>query len=94
MLNAGLLDEVRTLLEKGYAPELKSMQSIGYRHMTDFIQGRLSWEEAVRTMKRDTRRYAKRQMVWFKKDPEIHWLAPDQIETAKQLVKDFLSITE
>jgi tRNA dimethylallyltransferase len=94
MLQAGLLDEVRELMEKGYGPELKSMQSIGYRHMADFLLGRLPWEEAVRTMKRDTRRYAKRQMVWFKKDPDIHWLAPDQIETMEQLVKGFLSKTE
>jgi tRNA dimethylallyltransferase len=90
MLNAGLLNEVRMLLEKGYAPELKSMQSIGYRHMVDFIQGRLSWEEAVRTMKRDTRHYAKRQMVWFKKDPEVHWMGPDQLPEMQGLVEDFL----
>jgi tRNA dimethylallyltransferase len=90
MLNAGLLDEVRALLEKGYAPELKSMQSIGYRHMTDFIQGRLDWEEAVRTMKRDTRRYAKRQMVWFKSDPGTHWQAPDQIPEMRLLIDAFL----
>jgi len=90
MLRAGLLDEVRGLLEKGYTPELKSMQSIGYRHMADFLQGRLPWEEAVRTMKRDTRRYAKRQMVWFKADPEIHWLAPDQLEEMRGLVGEFL----
>jgi tRNA dimethylallyltransferase len=90
MLKEGLLDEVRKLLDKGYAPSLKSMQSIGYRHMVDFIQGHLSWEEAVRTMKRDTRRYAKRQMTWFKTDPDIHWVAPDRIEEMKQLVKTFL----
>jgi tRNA dimethylallyltransferase len=89
MLQAGLLDEVRTLLEKGYGPELKSMQSIGYRHMVDFIAGRLDWQETVRTMKRDTRRYAKRQMVWFKADPEIHWLAPDQLTEMRELVEGF-----
>lgn len=90
MLQAGLLDEVRELLEKGYAPELKSMQSIGYRHMADFLHGRLNWEEAVRTMKRDTRRYAKRQMVWFKSVPEIHWLVPDRLEEMRRLVGEFL----
>ena len=90
MLQAGLLNEVQILVEKGYASELKSMQSIGYRHMVDFIFGRLDWQEAVRTMKRDTRRYAKRQMVWFKADPEIHWLAPDQLSEMRQLVEAFL----
>lgn len=90
MLREGLLDEVRKLLGKGYAPSLKSMQSIGYRHMAAFIQGRLSWEEAVRTLKRDTRRYAKRQMTWFKTDRSIHWLAPDRIDEMKQLIDAFL----
>ena len=89
MLQEGLLDEVRKLLGEGYAPSLKSMQSIGYRHMVAFIQGRLSWEEAVRTLKRDTRRYAKRQMTWFKADTDIHWLAPDQIEEMKKLIATF-----
>ncbi len=90
MLDAGLLNEVRMLLEKGYAPALKSMQSIGYRHMVEFILGHLTWEEAVRTMKRDTRRYAKRQQVWFKTDPEIHWLSPDQLDEMRGLVEEFL----
>ena len=90
MLREGLLDEVRKLLDKGYAPSLKSMQSIGYRHMVAFIQGRLTWEEAVRTLKRDTRRYAKRQLAWFKADTDIHWLAPDQIEDMKKLIDPFL----
>ncbi len=90
MLQEGLLDEVRRLLGKGYAPSLKSMQSLGYRHMVEFIKGHTSWEEAVRTLKRDTRRYAKRQMAWFKADPDIQWLAPNRIEEMKQLIDPFL----
>lgn len=90
MLREGLLDEVRKLLDDGYAPSLKSMQSIGYRHMVGFIQGNSSWEEAIRTLKRDTRRYAKRQMVWFKTDTDIHWLEPDRTEEMKQLIDSFL----
>lgn len=92
MLQEGLLDEVRKLLDEGYTPSLKSMQSIGYRHMVSFIQGHLTWEEAIRTMKRDTRRYAKRQMAWFKVDSDIHWLATDQIEAMKQLIDSFLNL--
>jgi len=91
MLNAGLLNEVRGLLDDGYAPELKSMQSIGYRHMIDFIHHRMSWEEAVRTMKRDTRRYAKRQMTWFRAVPDIIWLSPQEIGRAEDLIRHFLS---
>jgi tRNA dimethylallyltransferase len=90
MIAAGLLDEVRCLLQKGYSPELKSMQSIGYRHMAAYLDGRLTWEESVRTLKRDTRRYAKRQLTWFKADPEIRWYRPDQRRSIIRAVKAFL----
>jgi len=76
MIEDGLVDEVRGLLARGYAADLKSMQAIGYRHVVDFLQGRLDWEEAVRTLKRDTRRYAKRQLTWFNRDPAISWVDP------------------
>jgi len=92
MLKKGLLDEVRGLLERGCSENLKSMQSIGYRHIVDFIKGRLSWDEALRTIKRDTRRYAKRQMTWFNADPEIVWTNPDRVEDIILRVKDFLRL--
>ena len=91
MLDAGLEREVRGLLEAGYGPELKSMQSIGYRHMVDFIQGKIDREECIRTLKRDTRRYAKRQFTWFGADEEIIWHAPEEIETMKSKISKFLS---
>jgi len=91
MIEEGFLDEVKKLLDIGYSEDLKSMQSIGYRHMVDFIKGRLAWEETIRTMKRDTRRYAKRQMTWFKADPEIVWVEPGQLGYIKQLIKKFVN---
>jgi len=91
MIAAGLLQEVKILLERGYAPTLKSMQSLGYRHLVDFIQGRLSWPEALRTFKRDTRRYAKRQLTWFKADGEINWVAPEDTTRMLHLIHDFLT---
>jgi tRNA dimethylallyltransferase len=90
MIEAGLVDEVTHLLERGYSQNLKSMQSIGYRHMVDFIEGRVLLDETIRTLKRDTRRYAKRQMTWFNADPEIVWTEPDQAEDIILRVKDFL----
>ena len=90
MIEAGLVDEVNKLLGMGYSEDLKSMQSIGYRHMVDYIKGRITWEEVVRTLKRDSRRYAKRQITWFKADPEILWAEPAQSPYIKQLVKKFL----
>lgn len=90
MIGQGLLDEVRGLLAAGYDPALKSMQSLGYRHMVDFIQERLTWDEAVRTLKRDHRRYAKRQFTWFKAVPGVNWLTPDQLSDAASLVAGHL----
>ena len=90
MLDMGLLAEVRRLLEMGYPSGLKSMKSIGYRHMADFLEGRASWEEAVRTLKRDTRRYAKRQYTWFKADPEVLWAPPEAQDEMRSWVENFL----
>jgi len=90
MIDSGFLDEVQGLLDMGYQDDLKSMQSIGYRHLIDFIKGRCSWNETMRTLKRDTRRYAKRQLTWFKADPEIVWREPGQLREILQLIRKFL----
>lgn len=90
MMAAGLLAEVHGLLNKGYASSLNAMQALGYRHMTDFLEGRQSLDEAVRTLKRDTRHYAKRQMTWFARDMEIHWVKPDEIATMRELIRSFM----
>jgi tRNA dimethylallyltransferase len=90
MLEAGLEAEVRSLLEKGYGPELKPMQSIGYSHMAAFIAGVLSREECLRTLKRDTRRFAKRQLTWFRADSEILWRDSDRPEELIRLSREFL----
>ncbi|MBW2590905.1 MAG: tRNA (adenosine(37)-N6)-dimethylallyltransferase MiaA [Deltaproteobacteria bacterium] len=92
MIEAGLVDEVRGLLERGYSGDLKSMQSIGYRHMVDYIKGRVLLDETIRTLKRDTRRYAKRQMTWFNADPKIVWTKPEETEDIMLRVKDFLQL--
>ena len=90
MLADGFLEEVKRLLEMGYPPEIKPMQALGYRHMVQYLKGHLSFDEAVRTLKRDHRRYAKRQMTWFGADQEINWLAPDQKNAALKLLQEFL----
>lgn len=93
MIDAGFVDEVKGLLDKGYSESLKSMQSIGYRHLTDYINGRLSWDEALSTLKRDTRRYAKRQLTWFKADLRIAWIKPEKLEDIVRLIKKFMTRT-
>jgi tRNA dimethylallyltransferase len=89
MIAAGLLDEVKGLLDAGYKPQLKSMQSIGYRHMAAFVQGTLPWDDAVAAFKRDTRRYAKRQMTWFRTDTQVCWYDPMQADAVIQRVATF-----
>ncbi|MGD9275465.1 MAG: tRNA (adenosine(37)-N6)-dimethylallyltransferase MiaA, partial [Desulfobacterales bacterium] len=90
MIDAGLLDEVEGLLSRDYGGDLKSMQSLGYRHMVDFSAGRLTWEEAVRTLKRDTRRFAKRQLTWFRADKEIMWSTPENFSALCPKIAAFL----
>jgi tRNA dimethylallyltransferase len=91
MIAAGLPAEVQALLNRGYASSLNAMQAIGYRHMADFLEGRQSFDEAVQTLKRDTRRYAKRQMTWFARDTDIHWIKPDQIDAMRHLILSFMN---
>jgi tRNA dimethylallyltransferase len=74
----------------GYSAELKSMQSIGYRHMVEFLTANMPWKECVRTLKRDTRRFAKRQFTWFGADPHIKWYEPGQLNEIARLVGGFL----
>lgn len=99
MLAAGLREEAQALLDRGYQADLKPMQSLGYRHMTAFLAGDTDWDTAVAAMKQDTRRFAKRQMIWFRADPRICWLDADgqtpeelaeKIFTQAQEAADFL----
>jgi tRNA dimethylallyltransferase len=73
MIQQGLLSEVRQLLARGYESSLKSLQSLGYYHLIRYLEGKWDWETAVSTFKRDTRRYAKRQLTWFRADERICW---------------------
>lgn len=90
MVEAGFAEEVKRLLDMNYTAGLKSMQSIGYRHMVEYLTGRISLDETVRILKQDTRRFAKRQMTWFNADPEIVWVKPDQANNIKILIGSFL----
>jgi tRNA dimethylallyltransferase len=94
MMELGLLTEVRELLDRGYGPDLKSMQALGYRHMVQHLINGMKIAEAVRTMKRDTRHYAKRQMTWFGGDQEIKWFHPQETEEIARLAREFMGRLE
>ncbi|MCL2337119.1 MAG: tRNA (adenosine(37)-N6)-dimethylallyltransferase MiaA [Firmicutes bacterium] len=74
MLARGLVREVRGLLEQGYRPELVAMQGLGYKEIVGYLYNRYSLEEAVQILKRNTRRFAKRQLTWFKRYSNIKWI--------------------
>lgn len=73
MLSQGLIEETLTLLNNGYAPTLKPLQSIGYRHAIWFLKGKVTRPEMLRLLQRDTRHFAKRQFTWFRRDPRVKW---------------------
>ena len=91
MLALGWLEEVKGLLER-YPPDLKPLQALGYRHLIAFLQDRWSWEEAMELLKRDTRRYAKRQLTWFRGDPEVRWHSPDQVPEMLAALREFFGM--
>jgi tRNA dimethylallyltransferase len=90
MLEMGLVDEVRSLFQKGYDLRHHPMRGLGYRHISQFLAGQWSLGYAVDLMKRDTRRYAKRQMTWFRSDNEIEWYEPYKAHEIKDKAKRFL----
>ena len=91
MVDAGLLDEVQSLLAKGYSEKLKPLQSLGYKQMIDYIRGRCNREQAIHLMNRDTWHYSKRQMTWFSADKTISWFEPDQMAAIEDHMKNLLS---
>jgi tRNA dimethylallyltransferase len=94
MLARGMMSEVERLLATGHDPERPPMDGIGYRPLALAARGRLPVEEALRLMIRDTTRYAKRQMTWFARDPEIRWIDVDAaggVEGAAETVSKHLT---
>lgn len=86
MMADGFLDEVRSLREEGYGPKLGSMKSIGYRELNLYLDGVVSLEEAVQTAKLETKRYAKRQLTWFRRNGRITWFEDFQVEKIEKLL--------
>jgi tRNA dimethylallyltransferase len=88
MLAAGWLTEVRGLLDR-YGAVVRPLKSLGYRHLIAYLKGEWDWEEAVESIKRETRHYAKRQLTWFGADPEVRWFHPGEVTELTKLLKEF-----
>lgn len=86
IIDSGLVQETKNILEMGFSKDLQSLQTVGYRQVIQHLEGDLTHEEMVRDIKTKTRRYAKRQLTWFRRWPFIHWLNAHEM-TNKELAE-------
>lgn len=89
MIENGLVDEIKSILESGYEKQLNSLNTVGYKEIISFLENKISLERAIELIKRNTRRFAKRQMTWFRKDERIEWIkinSAEDLESAKQQI--------
>ena len=84
MVQNGLIDEVKHLKEMGYHRGMVSMQGLGYKEILDYLDDKITLEEAIYRIKRDTRHFAKRQLTWFRRDKRIRWSDASDFETIKK----------
>ena len=90
MLSRGLVEEVKGLVSLfGY--DIESLRAVGYKEIVGYIKGEIDLEEAIRLTKRNSRRFAKRQMTWFRADPGIEWFSTDEYDLIRKVVESFLS---
>lgn len=90
----GMVEETRSLLDRGYGRHLGAMKGLGYRQVATYLAGECDYDEMVRRFKRDTRRFAKRQMTWFRAEPGIRWLPVDEEEPLERTVDRVVLLIE
>lgn len=88
MVEQGLFDEVEGLIKKGYSSDCNSMQAIGYREVIWYFKGKCTKDEAIRLIKRNSRRYAKRQITWFGANDAVHWINPDDKAATDAILRE------
>lgn len=94
MLTDGLIEEVRNLISKGYNKNLISMQGIGYKEIVEYLEGNIGLDETVNILKRNTRRFAKRQFTWFFRDANVKWFnisTINEIDSTVDSIYNFIS---
>lgn len=85
MIAAGLVEEVKNILSLGYSKEINALNTVGYKEIISYLENEVTLERAIELIKRNTRRYAKRQMTWFRKTKDISWLNCDENTSLEQL---------
>ena len=91
MVEIGLIEEVKGLLDQGYPRSCVAMQSFGYKELIDHLDGKRTLDEAIALLKQNTRRFAKRQLTWFRNDPRIEWLDISQFSSIDGIVDNLLA---
>jgi tRNA dimethylallyltransferase len=94
MIEQGLEHEVKMLMLKGYSRNLVSMQALGYSHFIDYFNNKASLEDTIELLKRDTKRFAKRQFTWFRREPDARWVDITGLEKAGEIVAQIKKIVE
>lgn len=92
MVQEGLIDEVRKLKEEGYKKSMVSMQGIGYKEVFEYLEGNLSLEETIDTIKKDTRHFAKRQLTWFGREKEVTMIDKSRFQSEDEIVNYMLEV--
>ncbi|MCD8329736.1 MAG: tRNA (adenosine(37)-N6)-dimethylallyltransferase MiaA, partial [Lachnospiraceae bacterium] len=92
MLEQGLVAEVESLRQRGYSRHLVSMQGLGYKEIREALEGEIPMEEAIYKLKRDTRHFAKRQLTWFRREPEAVWLNWEDYAGEEAMLAQILSL--
>lgn len=92
MWNNGLIEETQKVLDLGFSKDLNSLNTVGYKECIEYLNKNLNKEEALNLTQQNTRRYAKRQMTWFKKSPKINWISGNTEEIAKCILKSTSSL--
>jgi tRNA dimethylallyltransferase len=91
MLSAGLIEEVKGLRERGYGPTQNALNTVGYREVFEFLDGKITHDNMVDLIKRNTRRFAKRQLTWFRADSRIAWLRVDERIPLEEFVRGIVA---
>lgn len=94
MLEAGLMEEIHSLLDRGIPKKCTAMQAIGYKEFLDAIDGNCTVAEAAQQVKQSSRHYAKRQLTWFRRNPAIHWLTRKKGQTTEEILLTARQILE
>ena len=94
MMENGLIEEVKNLLNMGYTKDMISMQGIGYKEIIKYLEGEYELDEAIEIIKRDSRRYAKRQLTWFRRYDDAKWFNLDEYNDSEILKQDIISHIE